>query len=69
MLVHGASLRAESGTAQGLAVTRVINACVLLQLGEDYVLTDPYFEELIPWLPRMREPSVCAPISFPRWPP
>jgi L-ascorbate metabolism protein UlaG (beta-lactamase superfamily) len=38
------------------AVTRVVNACVLLQFGDDYVLTDPYFRELTRLVPRMREP-------------
>ena len=37
------------------SVTRVVNACVLMQFGDDYVLTDPYFKELLSWMPRMRE--------------
>ncbi|MCZ6853183.1 MAG: MBL fold metallo-hydrolase [Gammaproteobacteria bacterium] len=31
------------------SVTRVINACVLLQFGEDFVLTDPYFDNHWYW--------------------
>lgn len=37
-----------------LAITRVINACVLLELGDDAVLTDPYFTKH--WFMRFREP-------------
>ncbi len=37
-----------------LAITRIINACVLLEFGEDAVLTDPYFTDH--WFMRFREP-------------
>ena len=37
-----------------LAITRIINACVLLEFGEDAVLTDPYFTDQ--WFIRFREP-------------
>jgi L-ascorbate metabolism protein UlaG (beta-lactamase superfamily) len=49
-----------------LAITRVVNACVLLQFGEDYVLTDPYFSELLSWMPRMREPIGLRAEALPR---
>lgn len=47
-----------------LAVTRVINACVLLELGGDFILTDPYFEER--WFMRMREPIGVRADALPR---
>ena len=56
----------ESPAAPRLALTRVVNACVLVRLGDDYVLTDPYFEEAIPWLPRMREPFGMRAEALPR---
>jgi L-ascorbate metabolism protein UlaG (beta-lactamase superfamily) len=37
-----------------LSITRVVNACVLLELGEAAVLTDPYFQAH--WFMRMHEP-------------
>lgn len=49
-----------------LAITRVVNACVLLHLGDDFVLTDPYFRELTRWLPRMREPFGLTVDALPR---
>ena len=48
------------------SVTRVVNACALLQFGEDYVLTDPYFKELVSWMPRMREPFGLGVQDLPR---
>jgi L-ascorbate metabolism protein UlaG (beta-lactamase superfamily) len=41
-------------TASRLSVTRIVNACTLIVMGDDAVLTDPYFEER--WLIRLREP-------------
>jgi L-ascorbate metabolism protein UlaG (beta-lactamase superfamily) len=40
--------------ATHLSVSRIINACVLLELNGDAVLTDPYFDHH--WFIRMREP-------------
>jgi L-ascorbate metabolism protein UlaG (beta-lactamase superfamily) len=37
-----------------LRITRVVNACVLVQIGDETVLTDPYFDGR--WFMRMREP-------------
>jgi L-ascorbate metabolism protein UlaG (beta-lactamase superfamily) len=37
-----------------LVVTRIVNACVLLEFGRDAVLTDPYFVRH--WFLRLREP-------------
>ena len=48
------------------SVTRVVNACALLQFGDDFVLTDPYFKELLGWMPRMREPFGLAVQDLPR---
>ncbi len=47
-----------------LAVTRVINACVLLEFGEDAVLTDPYFTDQ--WFMRFREPFGLNAQQLPR---
>jgi L-ascorbate metabolism protein UlaG (beta-lactamase superfamily) len=40
--------------AAALTITRVINACVLFELGEAAVLTDPYFTDH--WFMRFNEP-------------
>jgi L-ascorbate metabolism protein UlaG (beta-lactamase superfamily) len=66
MPVHGDDLMAGAAAPPRLALTRVINACVLIQLGDDYVLTDPYFEERLAWLPRMREPFGLRVDELPR---
>lgn len=47
-----------------LTITRVINACVLLEFGEDAVLTDPYFTEH--WFMRFREPIGLKVSQLPR---
>lgn len=47
-----------------LAITRVVNACVLLELGDDAVLTDPYFDNH--WFMRLREPIGLAVEALPR---
>lgn len=47
-----------------LSITRVVNACVLLRLGDDAVLTDPYFAER--WFMRLREPIGLSPAALPR---
>jgi L-ascorbate metabolism protein UlaG (beta-lactamase superfamily) len=47
-----------------LAVTRVVNACVLLQMGDDAVLTDPYFQDH--WFMRLREPIGISVDQLPR---
>ena len=47
-----------------LAITRVINACVLLELGGDAVLTDPYFTNH--WFMRFREPIGLTAHQLPR---
>jgi L-ascorbate metabolism protein UlaG (beta-lactamase superfamily) len=49
-----------------LAITRVVNACVLIQLGDDFVLTDPYFRELTRLARRMREPFGLTVEQLPR---
>ena len=46
------------------SITRVVNACVLLEFGEDAVLTDPYFEAR--WFMRLREPIGLTPADLPR---
>jgi L-ascorbate metabolism protein UlaG (beta-lactamase superfamily) len=38
----------------GVAITRIVNACVLLEFGDEAVLTDPYFRGH--WFMRFREP-------------
>jgi L-ascorbate metabolism protein UlaG (beta-lactamase superfamily) len=48
----------------GLVVTRVVNASVLLELGEHAVLTDPYFEPR--WPVRVREPVGLRAARLPR---
>lgn len=47
-----------------LRVTRVIHACVLIELGDAAVLTDPYF--MSHWWMRMREPIALRPDQLPR---
>jgi L-ascorbate metabolism protein UlaG (beta-lactamase superfamily) len=47
-----------------LAITRVINACVLIELGEDAVLTDPYFAGR--WYMRFDEPIGLSVAELPR---
>jgi L-ascorbate metabolism protein UlaG (beta-lactamase superfamily) len=47
-----------------LAITRVVNACALLELGGAAVLTDPYFEDH--WFMRMREPIGLRVEQLPR---
>jgi L-ascorbate metabolism protein UlaG (beta-lactamase superfamily) len=47
-----------------LAVTRVVNACVLLEMGSDAVLTDPYFHAH--WFLRFREPIGLRVNQLPR---
>jgi L-ascorbate metabolism protein UlaG (beta-lactamase superfamily) len=51
-------------SSSSLAVTRVINACVLLELGDDAVLTDPYFTSH--WFMRFREPIGLGVSQLPR---
>jgi L-ascorbate metabolism protein UlaG (beta-lactamase superfamily) len=45
-------------------ITRVVHACVLLELGEDAVLTDPYFEQR--WFMRLKEPIGMSVAELPR---
>jgi L-ascorbate metabolism protein UlaG (beta-lactamase superfamily) len=40
-------------TNRALAVTRVVNACALLEMGSDVILTDPYFHDH--WFMRFNE--------------
>lgn len=47
-----------------LQITRIINACVLLDFGGEAVLTDPYFESH--WLMRFSEPIGMTPADLPR---
>ncbi len=47
-----------------LSITRVVNACVLLRLGDDAVLTDPFFAAR--WFMRMREPIGLRATALPR---
>jgi L-ascorbate metabolism protein UlaG (beta-lactamase superfamily) len=47
-----------------LAATRVINACVLLEMGEDTLLTDPYFENH--WFMRFTERIGLSAAQLPR---
>jgi L-ascorbate metabolism protein UlaG (beta-lactamase superfamily) len=47
-----------------LTVTRVVNACVLLELGGAAVLTDPYFDSR--WFIRLREPIGMKVQDLPR---
>jgi L-ascorbate metabolism protein UlaG (beta-lactamase superfamily) len=47
-----------------LAITRVINACVLIELGEHAVLTDPYFTGH--WYMRFDEPIGLTVAELPR---
>jgi len=46
-----------------VVVTRVVNACVLIELGGVAVLTDPYFERH--WFMRMSEPIGLTPARLP----
>jgi L-ascorbate metabolism protein UlaG (beta-lactamase superfamily) len=46
------------------AVTRVVNACVLLELGDDVVLTDPWFTDR--WYNRFGEPHGLPVERLPR---
>jgi L-ascorbate metabolism protein UlaG (beta-lactamase superfamily) len=47
-----------------LAITRVVNASVLIEIGDHVVLTDPYFERR--WFLRMREPIGLSVAELPR---
>lgn len=47
-----------------LSITRVVNACVLLEIGDDAVLTDPYFEEH--WFIRLQESIGLSVAALPR---
>lgn len=47
-----------------VSITRVVNACVLLRVGDDAVLTDPYFAER--WFIRLREPIGLSVAALPR---
>lgn len=47
-----------------LSITRVVNACALLQFGQDAVLTDPYFERR--WFLRLKEPIGLSAEQLPR---
>lgn len=49
---------------KSLVITRVVNACALLELGGDAVLTDPYFQDH--WFMRMREPIGLEVEALPR---
>ncbi len=62
---HPAS-RADGSAAAvpHLRVTRVVNACVLLEFGPHAVLTDPYFQHH--WFMRLREPIGLKPEQLPR---
>jgi L-ascorbate metabolism protein UlaG (beta-lactamase superfamily) len=40
--------------APRLSITRIVNACALIMIDDEAVLTDPYFDEH--WFMRMREP-------------
>jgi L-ascorbate metabolism protein UlaG (beta-lactamase superfamily) len=46
-----------------LFVTRVVNACVLLEFDSDVILTDPYFDKH--WFIRLREPIGLQPSQLP----
>jgi len=48
----------------GLAITRIVNACVLIEFGNEAVLTDPYFEHH--WFMRLREPIGLKAAHLPR---
>lgn len=47
-----------------VSITRVVNACVLLRIGDDAVLTDPYFAER--WFIRLRESIGLSVAALPR---
>ncbi len=47
-----------------LSITRVVNACVLLTIGDEAVLTDPYFAEH--WFIRLRESIGLSVAALPR---
>lgn len=47
-----------------LAVTRIVNACALIELGPDAILTDPYFRPH--WFVPMREPIGLTVSGLPR---
>lgn len=50
--------------SDGVAVTRVVNACALIEVDGVAVLTDPYFERR--WFMRMREPIGLRVEQLPR---
>jgi L-ascorbate metabolism protein UlaG (beta-lactamase superfamily) len=54
----------DARAPSSLAITRVINACALLELGDDAVLTDPYFTSH--WFMRFREPIGLSVGQLPR---
>ena len=47
-----------------LSITRIVNACALITIGDEAVLTDPYFEER--WFIRMREPIGMTAAELPK---
>jgi L-ascorbate metabolism protein UlaG (beta-lactamase superfamily) len=57
-------VEAMSQTRSRLALTRVVNACVLFEFDNGAVLTDPYFDEH--WLMRLREPIGVGAEQLPR---
>jgi L-ascorbate metabolism protein UlaG (beta-lactamase superfamily) len=46
------------------SITRIVNACVLLELGDDAVLTDPFFDAH--WFIRLREPIGMRAAELPK---
>jgi L-ascorbate metabolism protein UlaG (beta-lactamase superfamily) len=53
-----------SEDATSLSITRIVNACILLEIGGDAVLTDPYFDDH--WFMRLREPIGLKASDLPR---
>jgi L-ascorbate metabolism protein UlaG (beta-lactamase superfamily) len=47
-----------------LSITRVVNACALIQLGDQAILTDPYFDDH--WFIRLQEPIGMTVAGLPR---
>jgi L-ascorbate metabolism protein UlaG (beta-lactamase superfamily) len=45
-------------------ITRIVNACVLIELGGDAILTDPYFQPS--WFMRMHEPIGLRSSALPK---
>jgi L-ascorbate metabolism protein UlaG (beta-lactamase superfamily) len=51
-------------SAAELSLTRVVHACVLIELGGEAVLTDPFFRQH--WMVRLKEPIGMAVEQLPR---